>query len=100
MMKEEIASYSSGLFWDIDPASLDFINDADIIIQRVLMRGTEKDWNLIKSYYSLEQIKQSSLKARYLDKKTLAYCSAIFSTPINKFRCYTLRQLIPGAWNY
>ena len=93
-------SLSSGLFWDIDPSSLDYSVDAGFIITRVLMRGTQDDWNTIKAYYGLDRIKQISLKARYLDKKTLAFCSAIFSVPINKFRCYTFRQLIPEAWNY
>jgi hypothetical protein len=91
---------SSGLFWDIDPDELDMTKDAGLIITRVLSRGTREDWNGIKSFYGLAKIKQASINARYLDKKTLIFCSTIFSIPIKKFRCYTFRQLMPEPWNY
>jgi len=90
---------TTGLFWDIDPVSLDPAKDAGFIITRVLTRGTLEDWNRIKAFYGLETIRQASLQARFLDKKTLAFCSAIFSVPKNNFRCYTFSQLIPEVWN-
>ncbi|MCK9424071.1 MAG: hypothetical protein M0Q38_15910 [Bacteroidales bacterium] len=99
-MEKKLLNLSSGLFWDVEVASLDSSRDAGFIITRVLMHGTGNDWNVIKSHYGLERIRNVALAARYLDKKTLAFCSVIFSIPINKFRCYIFRQLIQGAWNY
>jgi hypothetical protein len=40
------------------------------------------------------------LNARWLDKKTLSFCSAIFETDKTEFRCYKLAQLNPGHWDY
>jgi hypothetical protein len=91
---------SIGLFWDIEADSLDLEHDSDLIIMRVLTRGTWEDWKILKELYPVERIKQASLNARYLDKKTMMYCSTIFSIQIDKFRCYTMKQLIPEPWNY
>jgi len=99
-MTREPLKLSSGLFWDIDPAFLDYKVNAGFVITRVLMRGTLADWESIKSYYGWDRIRKAALDARYLDKRTLAFCSAVFSESINNFRCYTFRQLIPEAWNY
>jgi len=99
-MKKQSLQFIQGIFWDIDPASLDFSKDAGFIITRVLMRGTMQDWEQAKSFYGLDKIRESVMKARYLDKKTLAFCSTIFSIPVNQFRCYTIRQSIPEALIY
>jgi len=99
-MKKKELPFTTGLFWDIDPATLNVSDDAAFIITRVLMRGTMQDWNFVKSFYSPEKIRNSVTDARYLDKKTLAFCSVMFSIPFNEFRCYTLRQSTPQAWPY
>jgi len=88
------------LFWDIDPSSFDWHKDADFLIIRVLMRGTFDDWVAIKLIYGMIKIKKAVLAARYLDKKTLAFCSVIFESPKDQFKCYTYRQLNRELWDY
>lgn len=90
----------SYLFWDIDLDSLDFNKNARFIIQRVVQKGTLKDWETIKDYYGLEFIKKEILFIRDLDAKTLNFFSTYFDINKNEFRCFTTQQSIPKHFNY
>lgn len=87
------------LFWDIDPNSLDYTRNARYIIQRVIQKGSVKDWIVIKEFYGLDFIKQEILLMRDLDAKTLNFFSVYFGINKNEFRCYTIQQSIPGHFN-
>jgi hypothetical protein len=88
------------LFWDIEYDRLDFKTHASFIVERVLNRGSIEDFRAIVKYYGKEQLKEITLKIRYLDKKTLSFCSAFFSEPLENFRCYKQKQLNQTHWDY
>ncbi len=88
------------LFWDINLDELRPDSHARFIIERVLMRGRLADWFQIKEYYGLEKIKNAVVKARYLDKITLSFCSAYFDIPKEKFRCCITPPSIQKLWSY
>jgi len=90
---------STFLFWDVNQETLDVKKHAQFIIERVLQRGTYNDWRYIQTIYTKRKIKSACLKARYIDKYSLSYCSCIFKTPLEKFRCYTEIQSNPNYWN-
>jgi hypothetical protein len=96
----KVEDFSASLFWDIDKTQLDFEKNRRFVIERTLTHGTLSDWFLIKSYYGKNMIKKESLQMRYLDKQTLSFCSAYFKQPIEKFRCYILKQSNPSHWDY
>jgi hypothetical protein len=93
---------SNALFWDTDAGTLDYERHAAYIIGRVLERGTLDEWREIKAYYGLERIKQETLKARYLSKSVLSFCSNLFEIPVEKFRSYQWQMALPEAmrWDY
>ena len=91
---------SKSLFWDVDYNTIDWEKNCQFVIYRVLMRGTLEDWNEIKQYYGLEKIKNVATYLRYLDKKTLNFCSIYFDIPKEKFRCYNTNPSIQKLWNY
>ncbi len=88
------------LFWDIDLNTLDYHNHARFIIQRVIQKGSIKDWITIKAFYGLEYIKQEILQMRSLDKKTLQFFSVYFNIQKSEFRCYIIQQSIPKHFDY
>jgi hypothetical protein len=90
----------SYLFWDIDEKSLDFNEHARFIIQRVIQKGSLKEWRLIKSFYGIEKIKQEILMMRHLDVKTLHFFSTYFEIDKNKFRCFSIQPSNHGHFNY
>ena len=94
-----INDFSKHLFWDVDLEGFDFEKHKTHLIQKVLEYGLIKDWNLLKTKYGLEVIKDVSLNLRSLDVVTLSYLSTIFNIEKTEFRCYKHKQLYPTYWN-
>lgn len=88
------------LFWDVEFDNIDYDKYARHVINRVLTRGNLSDWVEIKKYYGLDKIKAEALKMRYLDKRTLNFCSFYFNVPKTEFRCYNTPQSIKKLWNF
>jgi len=91
---------SPTLFWDIDGSKVGLDTHAKTIVERVLLHGTWPEFKAVLGYYGRDKIKDILVKLRYLDSRTLSFCSAYFNVPISEFRCYTLKQLNPTHWNY
>ncbi len=90
--------FSRGLFWDIDPASLDVQQHISYIVSRVLETGTLADWNLLCRHLSLQGVIQIAQNLRTLDRKSLAFLSVVGRIPQEQFRCCTQKQSTPTHW--
>ncbi len=91
---------NKSLFWDTDFDRIDFEKNARFVIQRVLTRGNEKDFQELIKFYGIERLKKEIVKVRYLDKKTLNFCSVFFGINKKLFRCYNTEPSIRKLWNY
>jgi len=98
MNKEDI-KFSKHLFWDVDADKLDIDKYSAFVLQRVLEYGLWTDWVQIRSYYSMETIKDIAMNIRTLDPKTLSYIALYTNTDKKAYRCYKLAQLHPTLWN-
>ncbi len=88
------------LFWDADVNTMNLQQHKRQIIERTLMRGRIEEVRALFAFYGKESIGEITLSSRYLDKLTLALCSAIYEKPITDFRCYKLAQSNPQHWEY
>ena len=88
------------LFWDINVNTVDLEQHKAAVIERITLRGRFEEFKAILQYYGKETVKEVLLNTRYLDKRTLAYCSVIFDVPVTEFRCYKLAQSNPEHWDY
>ena len=88
------------LFWDVNVEAVDLEKHRASVIERIATRGRLDEFRAMLKFYGRATVKSNLLNARYLDKRTLAYCSLIFDVPITEFRCYKLAQLNPEHWNY
>jgi hypothetical protein len=88
------------LFWDVNVDSIDLQIHRASVIERIILRGRFNEFKDILNYYGQDVVKDTILQIRYLDKVTLAFCSAFFDLPLSEFRCYKLAQLNPEHWNY
>ena len=88
------------LFWDTDIQKIDLEKHKASVIERITLRGHLDEFRTMMQFYGKDTVKESLLNARWLDKKTLAFCSIIFDIPQTEFRCYKLAQLNPEHWNY
>ena len=88
------------LFWDTNVKTMDLQQHKASIIERVLMRGSWEEYHEMMSFYGKNTVREVVLNARYLDKRTLAFCAAIFNIPKTEFRCYKLALLNPPHWDF
>lgn len=88
------------LFWDVEVSNIDLEKHRASVIERIATRGRFDEFRAMVRFYGRESVIDTLLNARYLDKRTLSYCSLIFEVPISEFRCYKLAQLNPEHWNY
>jgi hypothetical protein len=93
-------SLSPALFWDTDHSKIGLDTHAKTIVERVILHGTWSEFKSILAYYGKDSIRDILLNLRYLDNRTLSFCSAYFLAPKSAFRCYILKQSNPTHWNY
>jgi len=85
--KETQKLLQSSLFWDTSSQDIDTDQNARFIIERVITRGTIKDWKTLLSFYGNDRVRKEVLSIRSLDPKSLAYLSVYFNVEESKFRC-------------
>jgi hypothetical protein len=90
------------LFWDVNPDLVDWQTHARFVVERVVTRGSLEDWREIVRYYGWERLGAEVVKIRSLDRKTLAFCSAVFEIPKEQFKCTQNSDTMPSLrelWN-
>lgn len=95
-----IMNFSQNLFWDADPALLDYEANKRYVIERVLNRGTVSDLKVAFAHYGRDVIRDVALSLRSLEPKALSFISCILSIPRENFRCYTRRPSAKAPWIY
>jgi hypothetical protein len=97
-----LSSLSPHIFWDVDKSKMTEETDArkEFLIVRVMEYGNYDDFKKVLLKYGWEQIKNSAVKARYLDDVTHHFIALATNTPIGSFRCYNTKQLTKGLWPF
>lgn len=83
------------LFWDVVYEDIDFDKKKRFVIERVFDRGDLPDITQLRRYYGDEKIIEILTSAKYLFDETVRFCAGFYDIPIEKFRCYTLKQSSP-----
>ena len=96
----KVGDFSPHLFWDVNPANLDMEKHKKYIIGRALDYGLINDWKLIRDYYGIDEIAKIATELRYLNYKSINLISLLSGIPLNKFRCYILKQSNPQHWDF
>ncbi|MEI6647253.1 MAG: hypothetical protein WCP12_14550 [bacterium] len=91
-MSPEISKFTPSLFWDVDRETLDLQTSKTLIVQRVLERGHDEDWELLKACYAISGIVQIAKQMRSLESTALAFVSCIGNVKKEEFRCFTWKQ--------
>ena len=89
MTKNElIQKLSPRSFWDVYMSKLDYKNDRDFIIERIVVYETEKDEKLLYKIYSWRTIRNSVIKSDCLNDTIINYLSLILDIKRERFKCY------------
>ncbi|MBA2499741.1 MAG: hypothetical protein H0V30_08455 [Chitinophagaceae bacterium] len=88
-----IADFSPQLFWDVDRNKLDLEKNKRFVIERVLQRGSRKDFNMLLGYFGKERIKEVVKQLPWLNEKDQAFVHVFFDIPYNDLKCYIRKPL-------
>lgn len=85
----------TALFWDIDRGNIDLERNKRFIIERILARGDVDDFLFAEKTYGSDAIRETLLKAKTLDRKSLSFWCFYFN--IDKQRCIGKPSLLKRA---
>ena len=91
-MKECIQGFSVNLFWDVDKDSIDLVQNAPYVIQRVLERGSLEDIRATVAHYTMPVMIAEAQQLRSLDPVTLAFAACLGNVKEETFRCCTSKR--------
>ena len=79
--RERFEDFSPNLFWDADPADLDFSKHMKYVVQRVLERGTLDDMRHMFSMYGFDNVVATSKALRSLDPVSFSLSLIFLDSP-------------------
>jgi len=91
--------FTRSILWDVNPETFDLQKGRRLVVQRVLMLGTLDDLRLLKTLYSLSDIRDEVVKIKDWDSKVLNFISLWLDIPKDRFACCTHRHLHPKHWD-
>ena len=84
---------SPSLFWDIDVSKLDWNRHRQLIVERVIQRGSLHAIEEVTAHYGKENIIEIIKQIPYLEKRDMAFVHIYFNIPLNELKCYTRKRL-------
>jgi len=87
------------LFRNVNPAKMDAEKSKLLITERDLTRGTLEEFRQLIRFYPEEELRQTVVKIRYMDKRTLHFIPEYYNITKEKFLCYRKQQSNPVHWN-
>ncbi len=100
MQSKQIPKFEKRIFWDVNFEELDYNKYANWVIERVFDRGDVEDIRQCRRYYGDDKIKEALLNAKFISLNRIYLAAAVIDEPIQKFKCYILRQSNPTLYPY
>lgn len=91
---------SNQAFWDVDMNSIDYTKNARFVVEKIIERGTHKDFMSILQFYGFEEVKKLSQKALYLSDVSLNFCCKLFNLQPSDFKCYEKKLSNRQHWSF
>lgn len=76
------------LLWDYNLDLFDYKQNKELVIRRVIERGSMDDWYWLLNYYGWDTVKNTLLVMR-VDKYYVSRLSIVFSIPEDKFHVFS-----------
>lgn len=87
------------LFWEYDYDRINWQYHYRMVIERVIERGTEKEWNDIVRYYGLDKVlKTLKEEINYLPDYIITSVCRYFNIKPTELKCYMRKQSLPRHW--
>ncbi|MCC7532413.1 MAG: hypothetical protein IT246_00580 [Bacteroidia bacterium] len=84
---------SAHLFWDTKVSELDMQKNKRLIVDRVLHRGTQQEWDFIIDYYGQKELIEILCELPVIAPKEANFVKVLFNINPNQMKCYTNKRL-------
>ncbi|MCL2805200.1 MAG: hypothetical protein FWD26_04600 [Treponema sp.] len=83
-----LSGLTGGLLWNMNFENIDYIRDKELIIERIIESGMEKDEIIMWKLYSYEDIKNVAVNIENLHKDEITYMAFVLKINETDFRSY------------
>lgn len=88
------------LFWEYRFDDINWVKEADSIIDRVIERGKETEWDELIRFYGRKKVFHSlKSKITHLPDEVIADVCRHFNLQPQELLCYIRKQSTPQRWN-
>jgi hypothetical protein len=91
--------FTRNILWDVNAETFDIQKGRRLVVQRVLMLGTLDDLHLLKTLYSLSDIRDEVLRIKDWDAKVLNFISLWLDISREQFSCCIHRHSRLKHWD-
>jgi hypothetical protein len=76
----------------MDRNKLDLQKNKQLIVERVIQRGSRSDLQFILSYYGKQEAGELLKQVPWLNEKDMAFVNVFFDIPFSEMKCYAKKS--------
>ena len=80
---------SPSLFWDINVETLNWDTHAQLIVERVITRGSYNEFKKVEKKYGKEMVGALVKNIRKLNEKDISFVHVYYGIPLLDLKCYS-----------
>lgn len=87
------------LFWEFRYEEIDWIKEYAAVIERIIERGTEPEWEELIKFYGKDKIVNTLInETNYLPDEIMEDVCQYFKLTHHQLKCYARKQSFPQHW--
>lgn len=87
------------LFWEFMYEDINWIKEYAAVIERVIERGTEPEWEELIKFYGKDKIVNTLInETNYLPDEIMEDVCQYFKLTHHQLKCYARKQSFPQHW--
>ncbi|MBS1558416.1 MAG: hypothetical protein JST69_06775 [Bacteroidetes bacterium] len=92
------AKINLGLFWEYDPDQFDFTEQAALVVERVMERGSCKDFYAMFNLYGTEKVLALTKDIPSMSQREMEFIKNVFGIPYEELAAYRKLMAAPGQF--
>jgi hypothetical protein len=92
------ARINKNLFWEYDMEHFDFQKQINLVVQRVVQRGTSEDFYAMLNLYGFDSVKEAIKKSPSFSQREMEFINNVLGIPYSELTAYQKMKESPSRW--
>ncbi|MFM9838641.1 MAG: DUF6922 domain-containing protein [Cyclobacteriaceae bacterium] len=92
------ARINKDLFWEYDMEHFDFQKQVDLVVQRVVQRGTSEDFYAMLNLYGFDLVKEAIKRFPTFSQREMEFINNVLGIPYSELTAYLKMKESPSKW--